>query len=54
MSGLILIFKMYDLVILYLKSKFLIYNFFYLYISFHAYESTSNDTNGFRWKDLPS
>ena len=27
--------------------------FFYLYISFHAYESTSNDTNGFSWKDLP-
>jgi hypothetical protein len=31
-----------------------LYNFFYLYISLHAYESTSNDTNGFSWKDLPS
>jgi hypothetical protein len=35
-------------------SKFLIYYFLYLYISFHAYKSTSNDTKGFNWKDLPS
>jgi hypothetical protein len=35
-------------------SKFLIYYFCYLYISFHACESTSNDTKGFSWKGLPS
>jgi hypothetical protein len=33
---------------------FLIYYMFYLYISFHAYTSTCNDTKGFSWKDLPS
>jgi hypothetical protein len=27
---------------------------FYLYISIHAYKSTSNDTKGFYWKELPS
>jgi hypothetical protein len=31
-----------------------IYYFFYLYISFQTYKSTSNDTKGFSWKDLPS
>jgi hypothetical protein len=46
MSGLILI--------LYRLSKFLIYFFFYLYISFQANESTSTDTKGYSWKDLPS
>jgi hypothetical protein len=33
--------------------NFLYINFFYLHSSFHAYNSTSNDTKGFSWKDLP-
>jgi hypothetical protein len=40
--------------LLYRLSKFPIYILLLLHISFHAYESTSNDTNGFSWKDLPS
>ena len=38
----------------YIDFQNFLYYFFYLYISFHAYEPTSNDTKGFSWKDLPS